>query len=91
MSQPDGPKNQTLDELVRDACSVIPVSKSEYRRRLVAFIEADRNEACIDARKEQIMQDFLSLTTEVDVDESILIDWREQQLSELQSEQKKGK
>lgn len=28
---------ESLDELVRDACSVVPVPKSEYRRRLLAW------------------------------------------------------
>lgn len=30
-------KPDTLDNLVRDACSIVPVPKSEYRRRLLAW------------------------------------------------------
>lgn len=36
---PIDPKEQ-LDELVRDACSVVPVPKSQYRKRLQAYSAA---------------------------------------------------
>lgn len=36
------------------------------------------------ARREQIMQDFLSLCDEFDIDESKLIDWREAELTTLE-------
>lgn len=32
------PEEDSIDQLVRDACSVVPVPKSEYRRRLEALI-----------------------------------------------------
>ena len=37
-----------LDSLVRDACSVVPVSKSEFRNRLLNLIESTANQARID-------------------------------------------
>lgn len=41
----------------------------------------------LEARKERIMQDFNSLSLELYVDESILIKWREGQVSELKSKE----
>lgn len=37
--------SEELDTLVRDACSAVPVVKSEYRRRLVAYTEAQMVQA----------------------------------------------
>lgn len=37
-----------LDALIRDACSVVPVSKGEYRSRLQALIQSERQAAAIE-------------------------------------------
>jgi hypothetical protein len=59
-----------LDELVRDACSVVPVSKSEYRRRLerlVAQETARARQQAIYGLHHSIMRHELVLGTEPDV------------------------
>lgn len=51
------------------------------------------NQELVKARKEQIMQDFMSLNITFDgcVDEKNLINWREEQIAELETQLKEGK
>ncbi len=63
----------------------------EQIKALGAFVRERESQAHADGeregRKEQLMEDFLSLSLEFDIDESKLIDWREYSLAQLQSDQ----
>jgi hypothetical protein len=53
MSQQTTPE-EILDGLVRDACSVVPVNKSEYRRRLLAWHQQDLELSRVEARIDEL-------------------------------------
>lgn len=88
----DGELKLILSEHWRDEgqhTSVYPVCP-ECRTRLLALIQAERAQAALEARKEQIMQDELSLeflTDDIGQDifphENVLIQWRIDQLAAL--------
>lgn len=45
-------KQESLDALVRDACSVTPVSKSQYRARLEKLLDQEANKRVVEALEE---------------------------------------
>lgn len=95
--QEDGLKNLPLSviklhddrELMRLASLVgtdANIPELKLARYIDKLITKDCNKRVREAREDQIMQDFLTYANELDDDESLLIDIRDEQLAILKKE-----
>jgi hypothetical protein len=84
--------SEVFNEVLKGAAIRMGKGDEMLRADLIeahAAINAKITELLVEAREEQVMQDFLSLNVDFDgcVDESDLIVWRQERLAQLQASQ----